>query len=144
MRDVAAIRELYRYNEWANARIFGVVARTTTPEQFAKDLGSSFPSLRDTLTHIVWGEWLWLQRWKGISPQRESKPLEFPGVEFLRERWQHVAAEQRDFLDSVTADDLTSVVRHANLRSFRRGAPLASEAAGRGHWRLSSGGTDRG
>ena len=115
MRDLAAIRELYRYNEWANARLFGAVARTT-PVQFAKDLGSGFPSLRDTLTHIVWGEWLWLQRWKGISPQTLSQPLEFPRGEVLRERWQHVTGEQRDFLDSLTADHLTSVVRYANLQ----------------------------
>jgi uncharacterized damage-inducible protein DinB len=123
MRDVGAIRELYRYNEWANARMFEAVARTTR-EQFVEDLGSSFPSLRDTLTHIVWGEWLWLQRWKGISPQTRFQPLEFPRVEVLRERWQHVTAEQRDFLDWVTADHLTSVVRYANLQGQTWEYPL--------------------
>lgn len=59
--DVNDIHELYRYNEWANDRVFDIVSRLA-PEEFTRDLGNSYPSVRDTLTHIVWAEWIWLQR----------------------------------------------------------------------------------
>jgi uncharacterized damage-inducible protein DinB len=33
-------------------------------EQFTRDLGGSFRSVRDTLVHIIAGEWGWLVYWK--------------------------------------------------------------------------------
>ncbi len=39
-----------------------------TPEQFTRDLGSSFKSVRDTLAHLYSAEWAWYQRWHGTSP----------------------------------------------------------------------------
>ncbi|MGH9383708.1 MAG: DinB family protein, partial [Vicinamibacterales bacterium] len=68
MIDVQAVQGLYRYNRWANCRIFEALSHLT-PEEFARDLGSSHPSVRDTLLHIVWAEWIWLQRWNGVSPE---------------------------------------------------------------------------
>ena len=79
MMDVADIQELYRYNQWANDRAFEAASGLTL-EEFTRDLGNSYPSVRDTLTHIVWAEWIWLQRWKGTSPQHRFDPAEFPDV----------------------------------------------------------------
>jgi uncharacterized damage-inducible protein DinB len=80
MTDVAGIQELYRYNQWANHRIFDCVSGVT-PQKFTRDLRNSYPSVRDTLTHIVWAEWIWLQRWKGplhsflvFHDELESRP----------------------------------------------------------------------
>ena len=53
-----------RFNVWANARIFDA-AGALTPEQLNHDLRSSFPTIRDTLAHMVAGEWVWLSRWQG-------------------------------------------------------------------------------
>ena len=47
MTDLATIQELYRYNRWANDRVFERVAKLPT-EDFTRDLGSSYPSIRDT------------------------------------------------------------------------------------------------
>jgi uncharacterized damage-inducible protein DinB len=63
MVDVPVIQELYRYNRWANDRMFQAVSILTQAE-FTKNLASSHPSVRDTVTHIVWAEWIWLQRWR--------------------------------------------------------------------------------
>jgi uncharacterized damage-inducible protein DinB len=35
-----------------------------------RDLGASHGSIRGTLVHILWGEWLWLRPWRGESPKR--------------------------------------------------------------------------
>jgi uncharacterized damage-inducible protein DinB len=46
---------------WAHNRVFEAVSRLSQ-EAFSRDFARSHPSVRDTLTHIVWGEWTWLQR----------------------------------------------------------------------------------
>ena len=46
------IQLLYEYDRWANNRVFQAVS-TLNAEEFTRNLGSSFPSVRDTLVHIV-------------------------------------------------------------------------------------------
>lgn len=43
------------------------VCATVTTEQLLCPLGSSFPSLRDTLVRLLAVEWLWLERWRERS-----------------------------------------------------------------------------
>jgi uncharacterized damage-inducible protein DinB len=114
MIDVRAIQGLYRYNSWANSRAFEAVSQLS-PEAFVKDLGSSHPSVRDTLLHIVSAEWIWLQRWKGVSPRTVFQATAFPILGAVRERWSAVEAEQRAFLSRITNERLLTVVRYVNL-----------------------------
>ena len=61
------IQLLYEYDRWANNRILQAVSKLTA-EQFTRDLGGGFRSVRDTLVHIVGGEWGWLTYWREPSP----------------------------------------------------------------------------
>ena len=115
MMDVAGIQELYRYNQWANDRAFEAVSGLTL-EEFTRDLGNSYPSVRDTLTHVVWAEWIWLQRWKGTSPQHRFDSAEFPDVNALNTRWVALKTEQRAVIESITAARLGAVVEYVNLQ----------------------------
>ena len=72
--------------------------------------------MRDTLTHIVWGEWLWFQRWRGRSQQTGFQPTDFPRPDTMKARWLEVDIEQRAFTESVTAERLLSIVRYVNLQ----------------------------
>jgi uncharacterized damage-inducible protein DinB len=72
--------------------------------------------MRDTLTHIVWAEWIWLQRWKGTSPRQRFDPTEFSDVTPLKTRWVELKAEQRAFIESVTDERLGAVVEYVNLQ----------------------------
>lgn len=65
--DLAALRDLFRYNDWANARLLSVL-RPLPPDVLTREFVSSFPSLRRTLAHMVMAEWIWLERWLGRSP----------------------------------------------------------------------------
>ncbi len=123
MMDVADIQELYQYNQWANDRVFDA-ASGLTPREFAKDLGNSYPSLRDTLTHIVWAEWMWLQRWQGTSPQHIFDAKEFPDCNALKTRWLKLEAEQRAFVGAVTAERLGEIVGYVNLEGQTWRYPL--------------------
>ena len=87
-----------------------------TLEEFTRDLGNSYPSVRDTLTHLVWAEWIWLQRWKGTSPQHRFDSAEFPDVNALNTRWVALKTEQRAVIESITAARLGAVVEYVNMQ----------------------------
>lgn len=123
MIDVPAIQELYRYNGWANGRMFEAVSNLT-PEGVSRDLGSSYPSARDTLLHIVWAEWIWLQRWKGFSPQSVWQAADYPDLDALGTRWSDVKIEQGAFLDAISVERLRAVVRYLSLKGETWQYPL--------------------
>jgi uncharacterized damage-inducible protein DinB len=91
---------LYEYNAWANARILAS-AEVLTPEQFLRDLHSSFPSVRDTLAHILGAEWIWLRRWQGESPAHLLAAADFPTLASLKERFTAIERERSVFLDTL-------------------------------------------
>src|SRR5205085_12276833 len=96
----ADIQQLYRYNKWAN----GVVITSVTPlstDEFTRQLGGSFPSVRDTLAHIMAAEWLWLRRWKGVSPRALFDASELPNLEPVKLKWSELETEQTAFADEV-------------------------------------------
>jgi uncharacterized damage-inducible protein DinB len=116
-------RHLYGFNRWANARILEACARLA-PEQVVKSIPSSFPSVRDTLAHILAAEWIWLERWKGTSPKALLDASGFPTLDALRERWRTVELEQRAFLESVRDPDLGKILTYVNTKGETWSYPL--------------------
>ncbi len=98
---------LFDYNRWAHQRIYDMVAGLS-PEQFTKEMTSSFPSIRDTLAHILGAEWVWLRRWQGESPAKLLGGTDFPTVASLRERFAAIDAERQTFIAGVTDDRLAA------------------------------------
>ena len=109
------VRQLYDYNAWANARVLDAAA-ALTPEQFTRDMASSFPSVRDTLAHIMAAEHVWLARWRGESPKRLLDAAEFPTLDDVRARWAGVERELSEFVRGVTDDSLGRVIAYTNTR----------------------------
>lgn len=66
--NTADVQTLYAYNRWANRRMFSVLEKLSD-EQFAATMQSSFPSIQESVLHILAAEWIWLKRWKGSSPR---------------------------------------------------------------------------
>jgi uncharacterized damage-inducible protein DinB len=116
-------RHLYGFNRWANARILDASAMLAR-EQFVKTIPSSFPSVRDTLAHILAAEWIWLERWKGTSPKALLDAGSFPTLEALRERWRAFEREQRAFLESVRDPDLGKILTYVNTKGETWSYPL--------------------
>ncbi len=121
--DLATIGALYRYNSWANEQALDAAACVSEAD-FIRDLKSSYGSLRDTLTHIVWAEWLWLQRWKGESPTVVFSAADYPTVDSLRRRFEAVATERAAFLRGRTAKQILQVVEYTNRRGETWRYPL--------------------
>jgi uncharacterized damage-inducible protein DinB len=115
------IRLLYEYDRWANNRVLQSVSVLNT-EQFTRDLGGSFRSLRDTLLHIIGGAWIWLQYWKEPSPssafladlsaRRNAlfNPAAFPNVAAVQLKWVEVEKDLTEFVNSLTDDSLEQML----------------------------------
>lgn len=115
---------LYDYNRWANARILDDVSKLS-PEQFTMDLKSSHSSVRDTLAHILAAEWIWLERWKGVSPKALLSPAEFPTVESLVARWAQLEEDYARFIRGLTDESLATVITYTNTRGENWSYPLS-------------------
>ena len=115
------IHLLYEYDRWANARVLNSVA-PLDGEQFTREVGGSFRSLRDTLVHLISGEWIWLQFWKAppTTPEAMSKlrarreamfnPSAFPDAGTVQSKWAEVAEEQIRFVDGLTDESVQQLL----------------------------------
>src|SRR5260221_1055433 len=83
------VQFLYGYNEWANDRMLTNL-ESVQDEVFARTLGGSFPSIRDTVSHIASAEWIWLQRFKGDSPRSAPDWAASPALDLLRTKFADV------------------------------------------------------
>ena len=108
------IRRLYAYCDWANDRMLAVIA-DLSDEQFSRELVSSFSSIRETLSHIAFAEWLWLQRYKGTSPSETPDWTESRSLEVLRDRMHATAADRREYLDALGDDAIASTIDYRSM-----------------------------
>lgn len=123
MERVGEIRNLYAYNRWANCSVLDAAGRLS-PEELARDLGSSFPSVRETLAHVLGAEWIWLERWRGSSPPGFPESWDLSSLESLRAQWTEVEADQRAFVEELNEAALDRVVAYRNTRGTAFENPL--------------------
>ena len=117
-------RDLFTYTRWANERVLEAVAGL--PEETAgRDLGSSFPSVRETLAHMAAAEWIWLERLNGRSPTAGPEGWDTATVAGVAAAWRSVAEAWRAFVEDTTEATLARRIRYATLR----GDPYASDVA---------------
>ncbi|MHB8652242.1 MAG: DinB family protein [Terriglobia bacterium] len=121
--DLKSIQVLYDYNKWANARVLDAVSKLNS-EQFTRDLENSFRSVRETLVHTLSAEWIWLERWKGISPKSMLGAAELTDLEAIRTRWDKVESERAEFIRSLTPERLQAAISYVNTRGQAFAYPL--------------------
>jgi hypothetical protein len=106
-------------------------------EEFTRDLAGSFRSVRDTLVHIIGGEWGWITYWKEPSPSSAFvtdlwtrhhalfTPNAFPDVAAVQLKWAEVERDQVEFVNCVTNESLARMLNSShNTNQF--GAPDAT------------------
>jgi len=115
------IRLLYEYDRWANRRVLKA-ASTLSAEQFIRDLGGSFRSVRDMLLHIIGGEWIWLVYWTDppttlasladLRTQRDAlfSPDLLPDLNTVQLKWMEIEEEQSRFVNRVSDEDLQKML----------------------------------
>ncbi|HEY1204384.1 MAG: DinB family protein [Bryobacteraceae bacterium] len=102
-----ALGELLDYNYWARDRQLQACA-ALSQEQFL--------SVRDTLAHLVAVEWIWLERWRGRSPQALLAAEELPTLAAISERWSAVERELRAFLGGLSDEALEHPFTYVNSK----------------------------
>jgi uncharacterized damage-inducible protein DinB len=114
---------LLEYTVWANHRVMRVAA-TLALDDFKRDLGSSHGGVRGTLTHMMGAEWIWLERFKGVSPTRGIDESEFADIVALRDRWTLIEQHRADWFHSLREADAAGPVSFRNLAGTAFAAPL--------------------
>jgi len=121
-KDDAA--RLLEYNVWANHRLMRAAA-TLSVDDFKRDaLAASHGGVRGTLAHILFAEWLWLERWKGVSHTRGIDEGEFADVVALRDRWTLIEGHRAEWLRGLRDDGLGETIRYQTTAGVPYEAPL--------------------
>jgi uncharacterized damage-inducible protein DinB len=119
MVPIEALRELFDYNYWARDRQLEACA-ALTEEQFLRRMGNSFSSVRDTLAHLIFAEWIWLERWLGRSPTQADRQKvaaeSFPTLASVRKRWSGLERNMRSYLGNLDERALSSSLTYTNWR----------------------------
>jgi uncharacterized damage-inducible protein DinB len=108
------MRALYEYNAWANNRTLDAV-ESLSAEQFAKPLGSSFSSVRDTLVHVYSGEWIWLERFEGRVATQHIPAEKFGDIASLRKHWREQEEKLLAFTNRLTQQDLDGIHEYVTM-----------------------------
>lgn len=117
------IRTLLDYHYWARDRVLDAVA-LLSPDEFVAARGSSFSSMRDTLSHTYFAEWAWYSRWQGHSPSSLPALDQFADVEALRAAWVGLEQQVRSLIDPMSDDDLQQVKDYRLFSGAAGATPL--------------------
>ena len=113
----ADILMLYQYNQWSTKKILDTAARVTQ-EQFVAPADFPHGGLRSTLVHALFAEWIWRNRWHGISPTERLKPEDFPTFESLRARWAEEENRLMAFVHDLTDEKLDQVISYKTTQGI--------------------------
>ena len=121
--NLRELRALLDYHYWARDRILDAV-EPLAHEQLTRDMGNSFRSIRDTLTHICSAEWVWCSRWQGTSPTEALSPEMFPDVAALRAYWADHETRMRARLEAMGENGLSRVVEYKMFNGQGAASPF--------------------
>jgi uncharacterized damage-inducible protein DinB len=136
------VQGLFAYNRWANQRLFSVMEKLPE-DKFNAEVQSSFPSIRETVFHILAAEWLWLKRWQGKSPQADAPVSSLSSVtwgnlkadamptaaalstlEALRKFADAIDLERQEFLLALKDDMLKTRLHYHDMSGVPFSRPL--------------------
>jgi len=121
--NVQDLRTMLDYHYWARDRAFEAL-ETLDEEQYNRDLGSSFKSLRDTITHIYAAEWAWYSRWHGVSPTALTAGDELVDLASLRAAWAEHERKMRAFVEGLGDADVNRVIEYKLLSGQPGAMPI--------------------
>jgi uncharacterized damage-inducible protein DinB len=129
-------RFLARYNRWFNQRLYEACEQLTDEER-KRDRGAFFHSIHHTLTHLVWADKLWLQRFArqgntfaALTPALLHMPESADYTSELHPDWADLR-RTREALDAaieiwladMPADFPLVTMRYGNTKGLQREHP---------------------
>ena len=110
MNTAEYIRTLYDFLYWTNGHLFDA-AEGISPEEYSRDNGFAYKSIRGILTHALDAEVMFMSRltgrpdWRKQSTRRTCRPSTD-----LRKRWAAEEAVGREYLQTLTPEDFDASV----------------------------------
>jgi uncharacterized damage-inducible protein DinB len=117
------LRFMFQYNAWADRRLLAACASLTN-EQFTRNLGSSFSSVRDTVTHLYGAEWVWNERFQGRSPSALVSGAAYPDLASIQTKLEEMDQYYIDYVSKLTEQDLDRVLRYKGFTGDELSNPL--------------------
>jgi uncharacterized damage-inducible protein DinB len=118
------LRTLVDYNYWARDRLLDAVDRLSL-EQLNRNLGNSFPSIRDTLVHVLGAERIWCDRWEGASPRSMPDPRGFPDLDAIRRAWTDQEHRIRAVVERVGEQGVEQPIEYRTMDGKPQVQPFA-------------------
>jgi uncharacterized damage-inducible protein DinB len=106
------VRTMASYNRWQNQNLYGAADGLSDAAR-REQRGAFFGSIHGTLSHLMWGDQMWMSRFAGTPPPRGG----IPGSVDLYTSWQ-------DLNESARLSTRSSSV--GPRRSTRRGSRAIS------------------
>jgi uncharacterized damage-inducible protein DinB len=123
MLDKDGAGRLLDYTIWANHRLMRAAA-TLSVDDFKRDLRAHFGGVRGTLCHVMAAEWIWLERWKGISPSTMIDEGEFADIVELRDRWTVIEDHRESWFKALRPEALAANLKYRNVAGNQYEEPL--------------------
>ncbi len=105
-----AFRHFYDYHFAENRTIWDKYVAQLSQEQFTQPTGYSHGSVRDQIVHIMSVDEGWFSELRGVEFPEPFPPVNFPADfddrEAIRERWNSVEQNMRDYLAELRDDML--------------------------------------
>ncbi|HML07689.1 MAG TPA: DinB family protein [Xanthobacteraceae bacterium] len=93
MIDGAYVQRMARYNCWQNENLYGV-ADLLSDEERRRERGAFFGSIHKTLSHLLWGDRIWMSRFSQDVPRPPGGIAESVN---LYPDWAELKAERTRF-----------------------------------------------
>jgi uncharacterized damage-inducible protein DinB len=117
------LRTLLDYHYWARDRMFDAL-EPLTPDQITRDMGGSFKSLHDTVSHLYAAELAWYSRWQGSSPTALATGGAFPDLAAVRRGWSEQEAKMRAFVEDLGEAGISRVFEFKLLTGQSAASPF--------------------
>jgi uncharacterized damage-inducible protein DinB len=117
------LKFLFQYNAWADRRMLDACASLSN-EQFTRNLGSSFSSVRDTVVHLYGAEWVWNERFHGNSPSSLLSGAGFPDLASIRGKLVEMDQFYIDYVSKLDQQDLDRLIRYKTFSGEEFSNPL--------------------
>src|SRR4051794_18486947 len=99
MIDTVYVSRMARYNRWQNRNLYGA-ADTLSDEARRRECGAFFGSIHKTLSHLLWGDRIWMSRFTPGVPAPEGG---ISGSVSLYPEWDELKRERSAFDETIVA-----------------------------------------
>lgn len=101
-----AFRHFYNYHFTENRKIWDTSIASLSPEQFARDAGYSYGSVRNQIVHLVSVDDAWFSALRGVEVPESLDPADFGDRKVIRAHWDNLEQNMRGYLAELQDDML--------------------------------------